>query len=262
MARKFEPVFESEIRRIVKNFNQKRSRALNRGFSYVPEKQYVSKIKKSFNRRSDVETYLRNLKKFNEMGDAAFNIVETKGGGKISEYNLQMMKKNLKHARNFYKAQIIEAESLFDADPYSIARKDYLYNLQEKSKYLEQNIMDLSQSGLATFNKYIEQSMTSAIRQVGAYRGFMGGFDDVMSRLGYTKAEINSMYEKLGELSPAQFVKLYRSDDRIKRIYDLMPSPEHNKQAINLEDSKARALIDNFLKDLDTSIATIKSTGI
>ena len=261
MARKFDPVFEKEIRRIVKNFNQKRTRALNRGFSNVPEKQYVSKIKKNYDKKVDVAKYLRSLKRFNEMGDTAFNVVETKAGGKISEYNYQLMKKNLKHARDFYKAQIEEAQLLFDLDPYSIARQDYLLNLQEKSKYLEQNIMDLSQSGLSTFNRYIEQSLTSGIRQVSSYRGFLGGLDDLMNKLGYSKQEINALYEKMGDLSPAQFVKMYRQNDIINRIYDLLPSPEHGKEAINLSDDRARELIDEFISRFDNMVEEAKNFG-
>lgn len=261
MARKFEPVFEGEIRRIVKNFNQKRSRALKRGITNVPDKEYVSRIKKNFNKRSDVTDYLKNLKRFNEMGDEAFNVRETKAGGKISEYNYQVMKKNLTHAKKYYAAQISEAKNLFDLDPYSISRKDYLLNLEEKSKFLEQNIMDLSQSGLSTFSKYIEQSMTSGIRQVASYRGFLAGIDDVMGRLGYSKEEINALYEKMSDLSPAQFVKMYRQNDIINRIYDLIPSPEHNKEAINLSDDKARELIDAFLSRFDTMVEEAKKFG-
>ena len=261
MARKFEPVFEAEIRRIVKNFNQKRSRAINRGFSNVPEKQYVSRIKRNFNKRSDVTDYLKSLKHFNEMGDEAFNVRETRGGGKISEYNYQMMKHNLKRARNFYKAQIVEAQNLFDLDPYSISRKDYLLNLQEKSKFLEQNILDLTPSGLSTFSKYIEQSMTSGVKQIASYRGFLAGIDDVMGRLGYSKEEINALYEKMSDLSPAQFVKMYRQNDIINRIYDLLPSPEHNKEAINLSDDRAKELIDAFLDRFDNMVIEAKNFG-
>lgn len=246
----------------MKNFNQKRARALNRGISNVPEKQYVSRIKRNFNKRSDVANYLKGLQRFNDMGDEAFNIRETRAGGKISEYNYQMMKKNLKHARDFYKVQIEEAELLFDLDPYSIARKDYLLNLEEKAKYLEQDIMDLSQSGLTTFNKYIEQSMTSGIRQVASYRGFLSGIDDVMGRLGYSKEQINALYEKMSDITPAQFVRMYRQNDIIGRLYDLIPSPEHGKEAINLSDEKARELIDVFLTRFDTMVDEAKNFGV
>lgn len=262
MARKFEPVFENEIRRIVKNFNQKRSRAINRGISHLPEKQYVSRIKKNFNTKSEVARYLKSLQRFNDMGDEAFNMVETRGGGKISEYNLQMMRKNVKHARDFYKAQAAEAEALFELDPYSIGRRDYIYNLEEKINYLDQNIMDLSQSGLTTFQKYIDQSMNAGIKQVAAYRGFLAGIDDIMGRLGYSKQEINALYNKMSDLTPAQFLKIYRQNDIIGRLYDLIPSPEHGKEAINLSDDRARELIDVFLSRFDSMVEEAKNFGV
>ena len=83
--------------------------------------------------------------------------METLAGGRTSRYNLMYIKDNLKDTKAFFDRQIAEANELFASDPYSIARKDYLLNLEEKAKYLEQDIMDLSQSGITTFNKYIHK---------------------------------------------------------------------------------------------------------
>ena len=154
MAIKYDSDLNGEIRRIVKNFNQKRNRAIKRGFSYLPNKVYVSDIKTSFDNRTDLRRYLRELERFNKLKDAALETVETRGGGRTSRYNLMYIKANLKNTKEFFDRQIAEAQELFYEDEYSIARRDYLFNLQTKRKYLDLDIMNLDQSGIKTFSKY------------------------------------------------------------------------------------------------------------
>ena len=89
----------------------------------------------------------------------------------------------------------------------------------------------------------------------------MAGLDEIMGRLGYSKQEINAIYEKMADLSPAQFVKMYRQNDIVSRIYDLMPSPEHGKDAINLSDERAKELIDVFNTRLNSMIEEAKNFG-
>ena len=91
MTTRFDPDLNEEIRRVVKNFNAKRNRAYKRGFSYLPDRAYVSKIKQSFDTKKDIEKYLKNLEMFNVMGDSAFDVVETAMGGRISRYNLMFI---------------------------------------------------------------------------------------------------------------------------------------------------------------------------
>lgn len=251
MASRFDPDFNSEIRRIVKNFNQKRNRALRRGFSYLPNKAYVRDIKTNFNTKSEIRKYLRELEKFNKMGDSAMDIISTDNGGRISRYNLMFIKDNLKDTKAFFDRQIKEAEELFYEDQYSIARRDYLFNLQAKRKYLDMEIMQLDQSGLRTFDRYTKQALSYNKSNITAYKGFLGGVEDVMRRLGYDERFISRFYEKMANISPAQFIKMYRKSDLIARIYEMIPSPEHGRDSINTDDETAKKYVENFMKDFD-----------
>lgn len=259
MATRFDPDFNAEIRRVVKNFNQKRNRAYRRGFSYLPNKAYVSNIKTNFDTKSEIKKYLKELKKFNAMGDRAFDVITTSQGGRISRYNLMFIKDNLNDTKAFYDRQIAEAEELFYEDQYSIARRDYLFNLQAKRKYLDLEIMQLNQSGLKTFDKYTRQALSYNKNNITAYKGFLSGVEDVMKRLGYDEKTIASLYEKMGNISPAQFIKLYRQSDLIARIYDIIPSPEHGKNIINTGDDQAKKYIDKFLNEFEEMVR--KSTS-
>lgn len=260
MAKRFDPDFNSEIRRIVKNFNQKRNRAYRRGFSYLPNKAYVSDIKASFNTKSEIKKYLKELEKFNNMGDAALDIISTDNGGKISRYNLMFIKDNLKDTKAFFDRQIAEAEELFYEDQYSIARRDYLFNLQAKRKYLDFEIMQLDQSGLRTFERYTKQALSYNKSNITAYKGFLSGVEDVMRRLGYDEKYISTFYEKMSSISPAQFIKMYRKNDLIARIYEMIPSPEHGRDKINTDDDTAKEYINQFVKEFEDMVR--KSTSL
>lgn len=260
MAMRFDPDFNAEIRRIVKNFNQKRNRAYRRGFSYLPNKAYVSEIKTNFDTRADIRKYLRELEKFNKMGDAAFDVITTDNGGRISRYNLRFIKDNLKDTKAFFDRQIEEAEQLFYEDQYSIARRDYLFNLQQKRKYLDLDIMNLDQSGIRSFDRYTKQALNYSKSNITAYKGFLSGVEEVMRNLGYDEKTISLMYDKVSNLSPAQFVKMYRQSDLVARIYEMLPSPEHGKDKINTDDDTAKKYINKFINEFEEMVR--KSTKL
>lgn len=249
MAIKYDSDLNREIRRIVKNFNQKRNRAIKRGFSYLPNKAYVSDIKTNFDSRADLRSYLKELEKFNKLKDYALETVETIGGGRTSRYNLMYIRDNLKDTKAFFDRQIEEARELFESDPYSIARREYLFNLEQKRRYLDINIMNLDQSGIKTFQKYTRQAFNYNKSNITAYKGFLSGVEQMMKNLGYSEKEINKLYENISNISPAQFIKMYRRSDVIAKIYDIIPSPEHGKSAINTSDEEAKGLIDKVMKE-------------
>ena len=247
MAIYYDPDLNDEIRRIVKNFNQKRNRAIKRGFSYLPDRVYVSDIKKNYDTRSELRKYLRELEKFNKLKDTALETVETMGGGRTSRYNLMFIKDNLKETKAFFDRQIEDAKKVFEGDMYSIARRDYLFNLEEKRKYLDLDIMTLDQSGIRTFEKYTKQAINYNKSNISAYKGFLSGVEQVMRSAGYTDKDMNRFYEKLANVSPAQFIKMYRKYDIIEKLYSVIRSPENNKGAINVSDEEIHGLIDNFM---------------
>ena len=251
MAIRYDDDLNAEIRRIVKNFNQKRNRAIKRGFSYLPDKVYVSDIKSNYISRSDLKRYLRELEKFNKLKDYALETVETPGGAKTSRYNLMFLKDNLKNTKEFYDRQIAEAEEIFYEDQYSMARRDYLFNLQAKRKFLELELMNLNQSQLKTFSRYTHQALNYGKSNIGAYKGFLTGVEALMRQVGYGEKEIDSFYQSMSELSPAQFIRMYRESDVVAKIFTVIESPKSGKSQINTSDEEAKMLMDKFTKDAE-----------
>ena len=255
-------IFNKNARRIVKSYNQKLARAKNRGLSYLPEKQSLREIRMQFPNRKDMQNYLNQLKSFNNMGKSAFDIIETKGGGKLSRYQFSVMKSSLKDTKDFYDEQIAEAEKIFGNDPYSIAKRDYVLNLKAKREYLSRDIMSLDQSGLRTFQKYIDYSNNFERLNALGYHNFLSGVTDIMGKLDIDKETIDAIYDKISELTPAQFFKMYHDDDTIDRIYDLIPSPEHGKGIINTNDKDAKEVIDKFIANIDSIIENAKKPAM
>lgn len=251
MAIRYDKDFNAEIKRIVYNFNRKRKRAIERGIDQVPEKQYVSELKFRYSKKSDLVRELKLLERFNDMGQKAFEVVETLGGGRITAYKLEYMKRNLRQTKQFYDRQIAEAKELFADEPYSMARRDYLFNLQTKRDFLELDIDFLDQSGLSTFNKYINQAQSYNIKQLSGYRGFLTVVENAMKTLGYDMKTRDAFFAKLVNLTPAQFTKIYRNSDLINRIYDLIPSPKSGEMRLNTDEEDARSIIDELISNFD-----------
>lgn len=252
-------IFNDNARRIVKSYNQKLARARNRGLSYLPEKQSLRELRQQFPNRKDLANHLTQLEAFNKMGKSAFDVVETDGGGKLSRYQYYYIKANLDDTKEFYFKQLDEARKVFGNDPYSIAKRDYVLNLEAKLNYLYRDIDSLDQSGIKTFQKYISHSMNAEIMKSKNFRSFLGGVEDIMDMLGYDKKTINTLYDKLEELTAAEFIKLYQESDLINRIYELIPSPEHGRGKLNTDDENAKEIIDKLLSDVDGMVEEVKT---
>lgn len=247
----------NEIRRIVKNFNQKRNRAIKRGFSYVPDQVYVSDIKKNYNNAKDIRKYLKELEKFNTLKDSALEIIETMGGGRTSRYKMMIIKDNLKETKDFFDRQIAEAKELFYEDQFSMARRDYLFNLEEKRKDLDLDINTLTQSQLNAFERYTNTALNENKNKITAYRGFLTVLEDAMKMSGVPDELRRKLYDKMSDLTPAQFVKMYRKSDLVNRIYDLIPSPIHGERKLNTNSEDAKNLINEFINTFDELKASV-----
>ena len=247
----------NEIRRIVKNFNQKRNRAIKRGFSYVPDQVYVSDIKKNYQTAKEIKKYLKELEKFNTLKDTALEVVETLGGGRTSRYKMMVIKDNLEKTKDFFDRQIAEAKELFYENQFSIARRDYLYNLEEKRKDLELDINTLNQAQLNSFERYTEQYLNENKSKINAYKGFLSELEDIMKMAGVSDTQRRKLYDKMSDLTPAQFVKMYRKSDLINRIYDLVISPSHGEKRLITDDEDARRLVDAFIETFDELKASV-----
>lgn len=253
MAIRFDPEYNAEIRRIVYNFNRKRNRAIKRGFTHLPPKQYVSDLKARFDNRGALNRELRNLEYFNQMGQSAYKVIETLGGGRASLYELDYLKRNLKSTKAFFDRQIAEAKDLFDENPNSMTRREYLFNLQEKRRYLELDIDYLDTSSIKTFQRYTRQAQTYNLDKARRYRSFLAIVEQAMDMVGFSDQAKDTFFAKFNDLSPAEFVKLYQRSNLIQRVYELYVSPDQ----LSTDDEDATRILTTLTERIDEEIASL-----
>lgn len=256
MAIKFDPAYNAEIRRVVKNFNQKRNRAIKRGYRYLPPTLTVSELKSRYTTRRQLNRDLNLIKKFNTKGDDALRVVETSGGAKAIKWEYEYLKKNLQYAKEFYDREIRDAARL--DTPMMVAKSEYINNLKSKRDYLNLELSELSQSQFRTFRNTINEYLYANERNLSGYRNWMNEVELIMRNLGYDNKTINKFFEGFNELTPRQFLNMYRQSALVSRIYELyIPTKDHSFKLSTTEED-AKDLINTFMVEKDEMIKKAK----
>lgn len=256
MAIKFDPAYNAEIRRVVRNFNQKRNRAIKRGYHYLPPSLTVSELKSRYTSRKQLNRDLNLIKKFNVKGDDALKVVETSGGAKAIKWEYEYLKKNLKYAKEFYDREISDAARL--DTPMMVAKSEYINNLKSKREYLNLELAELSQSQFRTFRNTINEYLYANERNLSGYRNWMKEVELIMRNLGYDNKTINKFFEGFNELTPRQFLNMYRQSALVSRIYELyIPTKDHSFKLSTTEED-AKDLINTFMAEKDEMIKKAK----
>lgn len=256
MAIKFDKAYNAEIRRVVRNFNQKRNRAIKRGYKYLPPKMTVSELKSRYTSRSQLNRDLNALKRFNREGDKALKVVETSGGAKAIKWEYDYLKRNLQYAKEFYDREIEDAARL--DTPMMVAKSEYINNLKSKRDYLNLELAELNQSQFRTFRNTINEYLYANERNMNGYRNWMNEVELIMRNLGYDNKTINKFFEGFNELTPRQFLTMYRQSQLVSRIYELyIPTKGHSFKLSTTEED-AKDLINTFMVEKDEMIKKAK----
>lgn len=252
MAIKYDKAYNAEIRRDVHNFNQKRNRAIKRGFRNLPPPMKVSELKSRYDKRTDLNRELKLLKKFNK--EDALETIETSGGVKAIKWELEYLKGNLKAAKKFYDREIYRM-SVLDTD-LTVMKRELLNNYKTKRSLLELELINLDPTQYAAYKATINEFQDYKLQQQSSYRGWMNEVESIMKRLGYDESTINKFFEGFEKLTPSQFVTMYRQSNLISRIYELYIPSRKGKGDFKLSTSEedARDLIETFMEEKDEMI--------
>ena len=91
MAIRYDKKLNQEINKTIKNFNQKVARLEKMGRELLPSKITKQQLKESSYNRKDLQRKLKQLQRFSKRGIE--EVIETKGGVKLTKYELQNIKK-------------------------------------------------------------------------------------------------------------------------------------------------------------------------
>lgn len=262
MAIRYDKKLNQEINRTIKNFNQKIARLEKQNRELLPSKITKKDLKSNVYTRTELRRKLKELQRFGTRG--AEEVIETSGCVRLTRYDYQNIKReNIRIKRNitreinrlkvnkpkvFGKTQTSTFSEMGDTD---------FLNLVARRKALEKDINKLSRDELERFIKLIEktgrnqQYMNSIFKQ-----NYFDMLTDLAYYFDYDNDKLNMLKQKLMNLKPNNFLKLFKEDKSIRAILDYYPTVTNSFNAINPDDIKEDVinLYDNLINNIDMII--------
>ena len=262
MSIRYDKKLNQEINRTIKNFNQKIVRLEKQDRELLPSKIRKKDLKSSVYTRTELRRKLKELQRFGKRG--AEDIIETSGGARLTKYNYQNLKRENTRIKKNITREInrlrVEKPKIFGKTQTStfseMGDTDYL-NLVARRKALEKDINKLSRDELERFTKLIEktgrnqQYMNSIFKQ-----NYFDMLTDLAYYFDYDNDKLNMLKQKLMNLKPKDFLKLFKEDKSIRAILDYYPIVTNSFNAINPDDIKEDVinLYDNLINNIDMII--------
>lgn len=262
MAIRYDKKLNQEINRTIKNFNQKIARLEKQERELLPSKISKKELKNSVYNRTELQRKLKQLQRFSERG--AEEVITTKGGVQLTQYELSNIKRENARVKRNITREInrlkVEKPKVFGKTQTStfseMGDTDYL-NLVARRKALEKNIDKLSREEFERFTKLIEktgknqQYMNNIFKQ-----NYFEMLTDLAYYFDYDNDKLNLLKQKLMNLKPNDFLKLFKEDKSIRAILDYYPIVTNSFNAINPDDIKEDVinLYDTLIDNIDEII--------
>lgn len=256
MAIRYDDGLNKELRRVVHNFNQKRKRAIKRGYHYLPPIQYVSELKARYDTKSDLLRELKYLERFNLKRDQALKVVETTGGAKAIKWEWDYLKAHEKQAKKFFQKEYNLIASKVGDFPGERMR---LNTIAKKLDTLDLDLAYMSQSQFNSYRSAINEVVNKPLKYAAGYRGFLSEVEGVMKMVGIPDADIKKFFNNIDTLTPDQFHYLYEKSDLVSRVFELADSPEYDGTLkLNTTEDAATDLINTLIEESDMLVDEAK----
>lgn len=262
MAIRYDKKLNQEINRTIKNFNQKIARLEKQERELLPSKITKKDLKNSSFTREELQRKLKELQRFSKRG--AEDIITTKGGVKLTQYELQNIKRENARVKSNITREInrlkVNKPKIFgktQASTFSEMGDTDFLNLVARRKALEKDINVLSREEFERFTKLIEKTGKN---QQYMNNIFKNNYFDMLTDLAYyydyDNDKLNMLKQKLMNLKPNDFMKLFKEDKSIRAILDYYPIVTNSFNAINPDDIKEDVinLYDNLIDNIDEII--------
>lgn len=256
MAIRYDSNYNAKINRVVKNFNQKRNRAIKRGFKNVPAPIKVSDLKARYTSRRELNKQLTQLTRFSRGGDAVLRQVENEGGATAIKWELDYLKSNVKAARKFFADEYRTIAAKVGDFPGERMRLDAI---AKKLSTLDLDLAYMSQSQFNSYRAAINEYINKPKSYAAGYRGFLAEVEGVMRLVGIPEGDIDKFFEKFKVLTPEQFHQLYENSDLIGRVYELADSPIYEGGLkLTTGNDEAKVLIETLMEETDDLVDMAK----
>ena len=256
MEIKFDKSYNNFIRNEVRNFNKRRKTLSKHGIKLTLNPVKVSELKARHVTKESLNKEIAMLRKAG-LGKSSTKPITTAGGATTTKWQLEYLDMFRNDAMKYYENEVNTIAGKIGRFPGERLRLD---DLKDKLDSLYGDPEIFSEDALKAYQGAIRRYMSIPGKMKGGYRGFLIEVEIAMKNIGYTRREINAVFDKLKELKPYQFHKLYEENDLINRIYELVPSPKHGRsgQRFTTTDEDAEELISAFLEQLDELVGKYK----
>ena len=262
MAIRYDKKLNQEINRTIKNFNQKIARLEKQDRELLPTKITKKDLKSGVYTRTELRRKLRELQRFGKRG--AEDIIETKGGVKLTQYELSNIKRENARVKRNITREInrlkVEKPKIFGKTQTStfsqMGDTDFL-NLVARRKALEKDINVLSREEFERFTKLVEKTGRNQQYMNNIFKdNYFDMLTDLAYYYDYDNDKLNLLKQKLMNLKPNDFMKLFKEDKSIRAILDYYPIVTNSFNAINPDDIKEDVinLYDNLIDNIDEII--------
>lgn len=258
---KYSPDMNREIRRVVRNFNEKRMRDIKKkGIAKAPDKRYVKQIKEQFSDKpiSALKKELRLLESYNLGRKKSLEFYSPTS--RLSKWEYKYIRENLAKTKQYYTQEIEEMENIIgkNRELFMYTTNDRLNTLKAQRNKLEQDLSTLSDEDIRGMRRYIEKAQMSSVMKSKGFRAFMSEVDTIMSFLGYSKQTRDEFFNKFSVLTPNEFFEMYNSNELIGRIYELYLGSNDGDIRLNTDNESATEIVDMLLSDVDNIVAEAK----
>ena len=262
MAIRYDKKLNQEINRTIKNFNQKIARLEKQGHELLPSKIKKQELKDLSFTRSELKRKLKELQRFSKRG--VEDIIETKGGVRLTQYELSNIKRENARVKRNITREInrlkVEKPKIFGKKQTStfseMGDTDYL-NLVARRNALEKDINKLSSKEFERLIKLIEKTGKNQQYMNNMFKdNYFAMLTDLAYYFDYDNDKLSMLKQKLMNLKPKDFLKLFKEDKSIRAILDYYPVVTNSFNAINPDDIKDDVvnLYDNLIDNIEQII--------
>lgn len=255
MAIRYNKELNTSINAIVRNYNAKISRLEKVAEElYLPEKTSVKEIKESAKNRQELNRMLKDLQRYSERGME--KTVRFTSGVEMSKYQSETLKRNLRIA----KAKATRQLNSFTSTPIKVFgipqntphEYDEAYiNLKAQREKLDKDISKLNKREL----ERLESNINDLLESYEMEEMYKNNWLDMIDKLGYygeiDSSKIEAIKERIKNISPSNFTKLYRNEKSIKALQELYRDVVRNKTVDDELVSDIDDVMSNFYSNLD-----------
>ena len=225
MAIRYDKKLNNQIRRIVRNYNAKVRRLSGREDLIIPSKitrQDVKFMKETTRNRADLTRKLKNLQEFTKRGGEQNIVVK---GREIPRYQY----KQAQRYRSLISRRLTAREEFNKTTRPTYEGKEEKYTLYEQFNEETRNIeaqrkmlldvdyLNYSGEDLSSYIDLLERNARTV-----NLSSWQSNYADMLLESGYVynipHAKLHDLREKILDLSPAQFDKLFKTESTIKQI--------------------------------------------